>query len=138
MHMFISGYNRIPNHLNTLRVDTKIFVSLKKYLQKKKFPDACGHGLSRRRAEILLLLNSSQWVKSRACSIRYLRLCIRDSLPSDMKRICIVTSLAIAIPGWILTIVEPLESRFVNVFLDIQFIDYKFDFVSCGRYYWFL
>ena len=32
-------------------------------------------------------------------------------------------------PGWILTIVEPLESRFVNVFVDIQFIDYKFDFL---------
>ena len=26
--------------------------------------------------------------------------------------------------GWILTIVEPLESRFVNVFVNIQFIDY--------------
>ena len=43
--MFISGYNRIPNHLNTLRVDSKIFVSAKKYLRKKKFPDTCGHGL---------------------------------------------------------------------------------------------
>ena len=41
-------------------------------------------------------------------------------------------------PGWILTIVEPLESRFVNVFVDIQFIDYKFDFVNRGCYYWFL
>ena len=46
MRMFISGYNRIPNHLNTLRVDAKIFVSAKKYLRKKKFPDTCGHGLS--------------------------------------------------------------------------------------------
>ena len=44
MRMFISGYNRIPNHLNTLRVDAKIFVSAKKYLRKKKFPDTCGHG----------------------------------------------------------------------------------------------
>ena len=35
MRMFISGYNRIPNHLNTLRVDAKIFVSAKKYLRKK-------------------------------------------------------------------------------------------------------
>jgi len=34
------------------------------------------------RAEISLLLNSSQWVKSGACSIRYLCLCMRDSLPS--------------------------------------------------------
>ena len=46
MRMFISGYNRIPNHLNMLRVDGKIFVSAKKYLRKKKFPDTCGHGLS--------------------------------------------------------------------------------------------
>ena len=45
MRMFISGYNRILNHLNTLRVDAKIFVSAKKYLRKKKFPDTCGHGL---------------------------------------------------------------------------------------------
>ena len=37
MRMFFSGYNRIPKHLNTLRVDTKIFVSAKKYLRKKKF-----------------------------------------------------------------------------------------------------
>ena len=37
MRMFISGYNRIPNHLNTLRVDAKIFVSAKKYLRKKNF-----------------------------------------------------------------------------------------------------
>ena len=46
MRMFISGYNRIPNHLNTLPVDEKIFVSAKKYLRKKKFPDTCGHGLT--------------------------------------------------------------------------------------------
>ena len=46
MRMFISGYNRIPNHLNTLRVDVRIFVSAKKYLRKKNFPDTCGHGLS--------------------------------------------------------------------------------------------
>ena len=36
-------------------------------------------------------------------------------------------------PGRILTIVEPLESRFVNVFLD-----YKFDFDSRGCYHWLL
>ena len=46
MRMFISGYNRIPNHFNTLRVDAKIFVSAKEYLQKKNFPDTCGHGLN--------------------------------------------------------------------------------------------
>ena len=34
------------NDSNTLRVDAKIFVSAKKYLGKKKFPDTCGHGLS--------------------------------------------------------------------------------------------
>ena len=45
MRMFISGYIRIPNHLKTLRVDAKIFVSAKKYLRKKKIPDTCGHGL---------------------------------------------------------------------------------------------
>ena len=32
--------------------------------------------------------------------------------------------------GWILTIVEPLESCCVNVFVNIRFIDHKFDFVS--------
>ena len=34
------------NDSNTLRVDAKIFVSAKKYLRKKNFPDTCGHGLS--------------------------------------------------------------------------------------------
>ena len=33
------------NNLNTLGVDAKIFASAKKYLQNKKFPDTCGHGL---------------------------------------------------------------------------------------------
>ena len=33
------------NHSNTLRMDAKIFVSAKKYLRKKKFPDRRGHGL---------------------------------------------------------------------------------------------
>ena len=33
------------NDSNTLRVDTKIFASAKKYLRKKIFPDTCGHGL---------------------------------------------------------------------------------------------
>ena len=33
------------NDSNTLRVDAKIFVSAKKYLPKKKFPDTCGHGV---------------------------------------------------------------------------------------------
>ena len=36
MRMFISGYNRIPNHLNTLRVHAKIFVSAKKNIRGKK------------------------------------------------------------------------------------------------------
>ena len=36
------------NDSNTLRVDAKIFVSAKKYLRKKKFPDTCGHGLTLR------------------------------------------------------------------------------------------
>ena len=45
MRLFISGYNRIPNNLNTLRVGAKIFVSAKKCLRKKKFPDTCGHRL---------------------------------------------------------------------------------------------
>ena len=35
------------NDSNTLRVDAKIFASAKKYLRKKKFPDTCGHGLSK-------------------------------------------------------------------------------------------
>ena len=34
------------NDSNTLRVDAKIFVSAKKCLRKKKFPNTCGHGLS--------------------------------------------------------------------------------------------
>ena len=34
------------NDSNTLRVDTKIFVSAKKCLREKKFPNTCGHGLS--------------------------------------------------------------------------------------------
>ena len=34
------------NDSNTLRVDTKIFASAKKYFRKKKFTDTCGHGLS--------------------------------------------------------------------------------------------
>ena len=54
MRMLISGYNRIPNHLNTLRVDAKIFVSAKKYLRKKKFPDTCGHGVSSRFVPMVL------------------------------------------------------------------------------------
>ena len=33
----ISGYNLIPNHSNTLRVDAKFFLSAKKYLRKKNF-----------------------------------------------------------------------------------------------------
>ena len=33
------------NDSNTLRVDAKIFVSAKKCLRKKKFPNTCGHGL---------------------------------------------------------------------------------------------
>ena len=34
------------NDSNTLRVDAKIFVSAKKCLRKKKFPNTCGHGLN--------------------------------------------------------------------------------------------
>ena len=33
------------NDSNTPRVGAKIFVSAKKYLPQKKFPDTCGHGL---------------------------------------------------------------------------------------------
>ena len=34
------------NDSNTLRVDAKIFVSAKKCLRKKKFPNTCGHSLN--------------------------------------------------------------------------------------------
>jgi len=43
--------------LNTLRVDAKIFVSAKKYLRKKKFPDTCGHGLSGDASNEIINLN---------------------------------------------------------------------------------
>ena len=63
MRMFISGYNWIPNHLNTLRVDVKIFVSAKKYLPKKKFLDTCGHGPK----ELLKVNSPSDWLSKRGC-----------------------------------------------------------------------
>ena len=38
--------NRNYAHVHfRIQSDTKIFVSAKKYLRKKKFPDTCGHGL---------------------------------------------------------------------------------------------
>ena len=43
------------NDSNMLRVDAKIFVSAKKYLRKKKFPDTCGHGLLVSRKSIICL-----------------------------------------------------------------------------------
>ena len=41
------------NDSNTLRVDAKIFVSAKKCLRKKKFPDTCGHGLVSQQREMI-------------------------------------------------------------------------------------
>ena len=48
------------NDSNTLRVDAKIFVSAKKCLRKKKFPDTCGHGLKESEENVTRTVLNSQ------------------------------------------------------------------------------
>ena len=111
MRMFISGYNRIPNHLNTLHVDAKIFVALKKYLRKNivaeilaEMGDIHRHSLqsspqksklSRIQRHHTFLTTSSQTPKNRGLQSaeeqnRFPRnkMCQKPKIHERLKRIC--------------------------------------------------